>query len=251
MPGALSFPKAKPGVALLMAGGKSERMRAGGCVTHKALRTIGGRTLLEQNLDTLFSYGFTEVAVAVNQTEQDLLTAVSELQPFAASRKAVLRVLKESLPLGTIGAAGMMALHTDDLLVLNVDNVTDLDLDMFFAHHLQSKAALTVACHNEPFRIPFGQLEVSESRVLACKEKPVIPVLVSSGVYALGKRAIAAIVPDQKTQAPDLMNSLIADGEPVAYFQHNSRWIDINDEHALAAAEAEFAQPLRARFASA
>ena len=239
------------GTALLMAGGRSERMRAGGCKTHKALRTICGRSLLQHNLEMLFSFDFKEVTVAVNRAEGGLLAAIDALCPVAARAGAVLSALIEDKPLGTIGAARWMSTLAEDLLVVNVDNLTDLDLQAFFAHHLESRAALTVACHLEPFRVPFGQLEVSGSRVTGCKEKPTIPILISSGVYALNRRAMSAIAPDEKTHAPDLINSLAAGGELVSPFQHQAWWIDVNDEMALARAEAALEQRTSAMAASA
>ncbi len=226
------------GTALLMAGGRSERMRAGGCKTHKALRTICGSSLLQHNLEALFSSGFKNVTVAVNQTEESLLATIKGLCPLAARRGASLNPLIEQKPLGTIGAARPMSDLIENLLVVNVDNLTDLDLQALFTHHVESQAALTVACHLEPFRVPFGQLEVSGSRVTGCKEKPTIPILISSGIYALSRRAMSAIPPDEKIHAPDLINSLAEGGELVSFFKHDAWWIDVNDEAALARAEA-------------
>ena len=128
--------------------------------------------------------------------------------------------------------------------MINVDNVTDLDLRALFDFHLESKAALTVASHREPFRIPFGQLETAGSQVTACVEKPALPILISSGTYVLGRRAMSAIAPNGRTQAPDLMNALIRSGELVASYEHSACWIDVNDEAALARAEAALAQKM-------
>ena len=121
--------------ALVMAGGRSERMRAGGCRTHKALRTICGATLLQHNVQTLFSYGFKDVSIAVNQQENDLLSAVEELQAFTSRQACRLIAVKEDKPLGTIGAARLLKESTENLLVINVDNLTDLNLRTFFNPH--------------------------------------------------------------------------------------------------------------------
>ena len=213
--------------ALVMAGGSSERMRASGVKTHKALREVAGRTLLEHNLEYLRSHGVRDVTLAVNEAEHDLL-----------ARVAGLPLIVESKPLGTIGSARNFAEHTETLIVLYVDNLTDLDLTGFIAFHRAQDAALTVASHDEPFRIPFGQLELAATRVLAYKEKPVFPIPISSGLYVLSKRAMQAIEPEQRIHAPDLINRLIAKGEHVAAFRHKAWWIDVNDETALAMAEA-------------
>ena len=89
--------------ALIMAGGSSERMRSGGCRTHKALRTIGGTSLLEWNVNKLFFCGFTDIWIAVNEAEEELLSAIAGLEYFAAGYGATLSTVRESTPLGTIG----------------------------------------------------------------------------------------------------------------------------------------------------
>jgi NDP-sugar pyrophosphorylase family protein len=228
--------------ALIMAGGSSERMRASGCKTHKALRTIHGISLLQRNLETLFFHGFQDVSIAVNQTEEQLFSAVDALGSLAAEYHAVLRTIREQRPLGTIGAARFMTHLAENVLVVNVDNLTDLDLRAFFEFHVQNQAALTVASHLESFRIPFGQLEISGSRVIAYKEKPSFPVTISSGVYALNRRAMSAIPANEKTHAPDLINWLMQSGELVCCFHHDAWWIDVNDETALAQAEVALAR---------
>ena len=230
--------------ALIMAGGSSERMRSGGCRTHKALRTIGGTSLLEWNLKQVFFCGFRDVWIAVNEAEEELLSAIAGLQDLAGGYGGSIRTVRESTPLGTIGAARLMIERTDDLLVINVDNITDLDLRAMFDFHLESKAALTVASHHELFRIPFGQLETAGTRVTACVEKPALPILISSGSYALGRRAMSTIAPNTRTQAPDLVNALIGAGELVASYEHSAWWIDVNDEAALARAEAARAEKM-------
>ncbi len=223
-------------------------MRASGRKTHKALRDIGGKPLIEHNLRKLFFFGITDVTVAVNAAEADLRSWLAGPgKTLVAEHDAELRAFVEEEPLGTIGAARSLAQSNENVLVVNVDNLTDLDLRAFFNFHLESGAALTVAGHQEPFRIPFGQLETNGSRLTAYKEKPVFLVTISSGTYMLHTRAMSAIRPGEKTHAPDLINLLIQSGEPVACFGHNAWWIDVNDESALALAEAALARkPLAA-----
>lgn len=229
--------------ALVMAGGSSERMRGGSRKTHKALREIRGQPLIEHYLRKLFFFGITDVTVAVNTAETELRCWLAGPgTTLAVEHGAEVGILVEEQPLGTIGAAGSLAQSNENLLVVNVDNLTDLDLRAFFNFHLESGAALTVASHQEPFRIPFGQLETSGSRVTAYKEKPVFLIAISSGTYMLHRRAMSAIQPGEKMHAPDLVNLLMQSGELVACFGHDAWWIDVNDESALAVAEAALAR---------
>src|SRR5438874_6740191 len=61
-----------PVAALIMAGGRSERMRAGGTGQHKGLRTVLGVPLIERNLRALLWFGFARLFVAINEHEKEL-----------------------------------------------------------------------------------------------------------------------------------------------------------------------------------
>ena len=91
--------------ALIMAGGRSERMRATSGV-HKAQVKIAGKSLLQRNLETLLAEGFRDITVAVSVHELEIeafvLGACRALVSQAGGRISCFR---ETLPLGTIGAA--------------------------------------------------------------------------------------------------------------------------------------------------
>ena len=53
-------------VALIMAGGRSERMRATLGCQHKALVRVLGVCMLERNICKLLSFGFREIVVAIS-----------------------------------------------------------------------------------------------------------------------------------------------------------------------------------------
>ena len=228
--------------AIIMAGGRSERMRAGGCAAHKALRTVLDVPLIEWNVRTLLHFGFRSIHVAVSVDEPELIRWVAErgsrlVESMRDVSVATLTTMLENTPLGTIGAARRLPEHVADAVVVNVDNLTDLDLRAFLAAHRASGAAATVASHEQPFQVPYGRLDIEGDRVTGYAEKPVIPVQVSSGTYVLGRRAIEAIPPDARTDVPWLVESLLARGEHVAPYRHAAAWLDVNDESTLAAAE--------------
>jgi NDP-sugar pyrophosphorylase family protein len=224
--------------ALIMAGGRSQRMRTGNKATHKGLREVLSVPLIEWNLGALFAFGFQEIFVAVNTCESELITWVKERgREIIADVGGTLNLLIEHESLGTIGAAGRLPQRVRDVLIINVDNLTDLDLRALIEYHEQSHVAATVATHEEGFRIPFGSLDLKSDRVTGYHEKPVIRLPISSGTYVLNRRAMDRIVAAVRTDVPDLIGLLLSENEPVAAFRHSASWIDVNDEAALARAE--------------
>jgi mannose-1-phosphate guanylyltransferase/phosphomannomutase len=120
---------------------------------------------------------------------------------------------------------------------VNVDNLTALDLRELLQQHRESGAAATIATHEQPFPIPFGMLELRGQRVVAYREKPSVPVRISSGTCVLSRRAIDRVPDGRRFDVPALIDALLQAGEPVLGWLHRDAWIDVNDEQALAQAE--------------
>jgi mannose-1-phosphate guanylyltransferase len=224
--------------ALIMAGGKSERMRNTLGPAHKALVPILGVPLLERNLCKLLSSGIYDIVVTIAADEPEIETFVcTRGRTLASSVGASLECFMEDRPLGTIGAAGAFSDRADALLIVNVDNLTAIDLDALRQHHRQTNAALTIAVHWEDFRIPFGEVSVSGGRILQYLEKPTRRIRISSGTYVLSPKACNLLSPHCTTDVPELFDALVKSGESVAAFEHAGPWIDVNDATAVGKAE--------------
>ena len=225
-------------VALIMAGGRSERMRASSGPQHKALVRVHGLSLLERNLHTLLSHGFRDIFIAISAHEPELHAYVADCgQRLVAARGARLERLVEDVPLGTIGIARQLKARAEAILVVNVDNLTALNLRQLADHHLESRAAFTIATHVEPFQIPFGEVTLDDGLVTEYREKPVRRIRVSSGTYVLAARACELINPVGPTGVPQLFAALLARGERISAFEHAAPWVDVNDAAAIKQAE--------------
>ena len=232
--------------ALIMAGGQSARMRATFGKSHKSLIPVLGVTMLERNLCKLLSAGFRNIVVAVSEDEPEIAREVETRgQALADATGATIECFKERQQLGTIGAAREFKDRFDPLLVVNVDNLTALDLRAFVAYHQQSGAALTVATHFEPLQIPYGEVIISDGVLTRYIEKPIRQTCISSGTYVLGPKALNLIEPDRKTNVPELIDTLLERGESIGAFQHNAGWIDVNDSMAVEKAERLISEQFR------
>jgi NDP-mannose synthase len=224
--------------ALIMAGGRSERMRATLGRGHKALVCVLGVPMLERNLCQLLAAGFDDITVAISAHEPAIADYIQGRgQALGRAHGATVSSFVEHHPLGTIGVAGALRDRSEALLVVNVDNLSTLDLKALVSHHHRSGAALTIATHHEPFQIPFGEVSVCDGRMLRYLEKPVRHIPVSSGTYVLAARACALLPRDCRTDIPQLFNRLVECGESIAAFVHEAAWIDVNDAAAVARAE--------------
>lgn len=194
--------------------------------------------MLERNILTLLSHNVREIFLAVGAVEKSVLAfARGRGQKVARAGDAELKIFIEKLPLGTIGAARAIRTASDDLLVVNVDNLTSLDFSALLEHHRATKAVLTIATHIEPFQIPFGQVSIKNGEIVDYREKAILPVLLCSGTYVLSQTARLSIPSDRPLGAPELVHILLRAKHKVSAFSHSSPWIDVNDSSSVEKAE--------------
>lgn len=225
-------------IGVIQAGGLGTRMRASGVALPKPLVPVAGVPLMERALYALLGAGLREIHVVTSPAVPAVLDfARSRLAPVCAAVEAELHLFVEESPLGTIGAVAQLG-TPGGALVINGDNLCDLDLAAFVEDHRTSGAALTVSTHLEPFRIPFAEVVVEGRQIVAYREKPELPVRVSSAVYALGPAALEAMVPGEPLGAPTLVQRLLQAGAAVHSHAHEAHWVDVNDATALERAEA-------------
>ncbi|RWO98917.1 MAG: hypothetical protein EOQ98_14740 [Mesorhizobium sp.] len=227
---------------LIMAGGRGERMARSGVVGRKPLVEVGGVSLLERNIWMMARGGCRRIFIAL--TRADAAREADRIADFAARAAGIgvaLAPLIEEVPQGNFGAATMLSGDAGDVLVVYADNLTTLDLAALAAAHRASGAAMTLAAHDEPFRMPYGALEVDAhdpDLLTAYREKPVYPILVGSGLAVVTAAALSSLPQGTPLGLVDAANLLIAGGAVVRLYRHQASWIDVNDAAKLAAAEA-------------
>ena len=226
-------------IALVMAGGRGQRMRSSGHPVPKPLVRVAGVPLLERNLYPILRAGLTEIVVSV-PTDLPAIGAFvrGRVSALAVAAGARVEVLEEGRPLGNIGCAGLLRDRAPTALVVYADNLTSLDLRAVLDHHLTSDASLTLATHLEPFRLPYGELTSEDGRVVDYREKPEHRMLVCSAVSVLGRAALDAAAREAPLGLVDLFHVLRRSGEEVAEFRHDAPWVDVNDASALPRADA-------------
>src|SRR5262249_36064159 len=138
------------------------RMRVSRGAQHKALVPILGVPMLERNVVWLLARGFRNLHIAISESERTLRDFVeTRCEALTRSFGARLNVIIEESPLGTIGACRICPVD-GDLVVVNVDNLTSLNLKDMLESHRRNEAAMTIATHQHTFRMPFGQVRLED-----------------------------------------------------------------------------------------
>lgn len=209
--------------AVLMAGGKGERLRPLTEKTPKPLLEVGGKCIIDHNVDRLISYGVQHINVTVNYLGEQLE------EHFAAPRSGVqVRTFREPKFLGTIGSIKFVdTFYNDNILVMNSDLFTNIDYEDFFLHFQMHDAEMSVAAIPYNISIELGILDLDGRNIKGLIEKPKYNYYANAGIYLIKKRALTEIPENTFFHATHLVEKLITQGKKVIRYPLNGTWIDI------------------------
>jgi NDP-sugar pyrophosphorylase family protein len=226
--------------AVILAGGKGQRLRPYTTVLPKPLMPIGDMPILEVVLRQLAHAGVTRVTMAVGHLAE-LLQAF-----FGDGRRFGLQIdySFEERPLGTVGPLTLIPSLREEreFIVMNGDVLTTLAPADLVRRHRESGAAVTIATYRRQVRIDFGVIETDDDGFLdGYVEKPSFDYRVSMGIYCFDTSVLDLLEPGAYRDFPDLIKSLIAQGRKVASYPFDGYWLDIGrpDDYATAIDEFE------------
>lgn len=209
--------------AVLMAGGKGERLRPLTEKTPKPLLKVGEKCIIDHNVDRLMAYGINHVNVTVNYLGEQLE------EHYAEPKNGVqVRTFREPKFLGTIGSIKFVdTFYNDTILVMNSDLFTNIDYEDFFLHFKAHNAEMSVASVPYDVSIPYGILDLEGRNIKGLLEKPKYNYYVNAGIYLIQKSVLSEIPENEFFNATDLIVKLIAKGKSVIRYPLDGVWVDI------------------------
>jgi dTDP-glucose pyrophosphorylase len=210
--------------AVLMAGGRGERLRPLTDTTPKPLLKLGNKAIIEYNIDNLSKHGVEQVYVSVKYLAEQIESYLGD----GGKYNLHIDYLREEKPLGTLGSVSLVdKFHSEAILVMNSDLFTNLNLEEFYNHFIASEASMAIATFPYVVSVPYGVLDTVDSDVVSFLEKPTYTYQASAGIYLI-KKDVLHLVPDNTFfNATDLMEKLISSGMKISYFPIVGYWIDI------------------------
>lgn len=209
--------------AVLMAGGKGERLRPLTEKTPKPLLPLGDKPIVDYIVEHIASFGIKNISVTTNylheQIEEHFEKPVGDV---------MVRTVLEPRFLGTIGSILFVEeFHNDTVLLMNSDAITDLDLEKFYLHFKEHGADMSIAAIPYDISVPYGIFELDGRNVKGVLEKPTYNYYANSGIYLIKRECLDLIPKDTFFNATDFMEMLISKGHKVIRYPLNGTWLDI------------------------
>ena len=222
----------KPLEAIILAGGKAERLGEAARDRPKPLVLVAGKPLIAYQIARLRQAGVERVIVscAAGTGERFL----RELEGCGVEIVPV----EEPEPLGRGGGIRFAARECESggpVFAQNGDELLDIDLAAFFEAHESAGALATIAV--APLVSPFGLVELGEDGFVTgfTEEAPRLPNWVNVGLYVLEQGALERF-PErgdhERTTFPELARE-----HRLYAFCHQGIWLTVNTPKQLRLAE--------------
>ncbi|MCX2680680.1 nucleotidyltransferase family protein [Galbibacter sp. EGI 63066] len=210
--------------AVVMAGGKGQRLRPLTDSTPKPLLKVGDKPIMEHNLNRLAKYGIDDFWISVKYLGEQIESYFGN----GKDRNSKIHYVWEDEPLGTIGAVSKIKDFAHEyVLVTNSDLLTNLDYEDFFLDFVDQDADFSVVTIPYNVNIPYAVLETSNGHIMNFKEKPTYTYYSNGGIYLMKKSILNLLPKDSFYNATDLMEKLIKENYKVISYPLAGYWLDI------------------------
>ncbi len=225
--------------ALILSGGRGERLRPLTDNLPKPMVPVGGKPILQRQAEWLVEAGVTDIVFLAGYCWQAIRDHFQDGE--ANGFRAHYRI--EDSPLGRGGAIrqGMLDLPYGEgpLIVTNGDIVTDLPLSDLLVGYNQATSAnpdhmatITVV----PFRSPYGIVDLNDSDgVTGFREKVELPFWINAGIYVM-RRDIEPLLPALGDHEVETFPALAEQGR-LSALRYRGYWTSVDSFKDLREAE--------------
>jgi NDP-sugar pyrophosphorylase family protein len=217
-----------------MAGGRGQRLQPLTDTIPKPLLPVGGKAIMEHNLDRLTMFGIDDFWVSVKYLGEK----IKQYFGTGIEKNINIEYVWESEPLGTIGAVSQIENFIHDyVLVTNSDLLTNVDYEQLFLDFIKQDADLAILTIPYQVSIPYAVLETNDGKVKSFKEKPTYTYYSNGGIYLMKKEMLKYIPKDSVFNATDLMEELIRNDLKVMSYPFIGYWLDVGKHEDLEKAQ--------------
>lgn len=217
--------------AIILAGGKAERLGDAAGGRPKALVEVAGKPLAAYQVARLARAGVERVIVSCARDQGPLFEQeLAGLGPEIVTAEEPERLGRG----GGIKFAARLRRSTGDIYALNGDELVDVDFVALLAEHRRTGALATIAVAQP--KSQFGVVEIDDEGVVqGFREGGQVPYWVNCGNYVLSEEAVLRF-PDKGDHESSTFPELVAEGRLRAH-RHEGLWLTVNTPKELRAAD--------------
>lgn len=222
--------------AMLLAAGLGTRLKPFTDHHPKALAIVGGKTLLQRNVEYLIGNGVTDIIINVHHFSDQIIAALSGYNNFGIN----IQVSDESEEVletggGLLKARGFFK-DNSPFILMNVDILTDLNIRSMILQHISSKSLATLAVTNrktsryllfDSDRQLCGWKNVKTGEQKISRESTDVEALAFSGIHIISPEIFPMVSLSGKFSMIELYLALAKTESIHAYDHTGSKFMDV------------------------
>lgn len=224
--------------AIILAGGKGERLRPLTLDRPKPMVELLGRPILDYEIEWLKKAGVKNIVIACSYKKE----VIKDHFKDGSHLDLNIQYSEEDTPLGSAGAVNQAMSYLppswENSIVMNGDNIIDLDWLKLGDKHLKKDADVTLVMTQ--LKSPYGIVEFNDSEeITGFKEKPMLPHWINAGIYVFSKNVLK-LLPEVGSLEFDVFPKLKQ--EKFIAYKNPGYWRGVDTVKDLTEAEKEFKQ---------
>lgn len=217
-------PAGRSNKVVLMAGGLGTRLSPLTDSIPKPMLHVGTKPILETIIENFAKYGYRDVVLSVSYKSHVIEEHFGDGEAFGVK----ISYVHETKRMGTAGALSLMRDQlSEPFFVMNADLLTNVNFEHLHDYHESHNAMATMAVREYDFQVPYGVVNISDSKIISIEEKPTQKFYVSGGIYMLNPESLELIPNDQFFDMPSLFDTMISKGANALSFPIREYWLDI------------------------
>lgn len=217
-------PTIKKEKVVLMVGGLGTRLRPLTENIPKSMLNVGNKPILETIILNFKKYGYVNIILSVNYKAEVIKDYFGDGKDFGVK----IEYINENKRMGTAGALTLMKnILTDNFFVMNGDLLTNLDFSQMMDFHSQNDSIATMGLREYTFQVPYGVVNINDSKIIGIDEKPIHNFFVNGGIYVLSKKVLEYIPDDTFFDMPTLFETIVNNKLVALSYIIKDYWLDI------------------------
>lgn len=217
-------PKNKTNKVVLMVGGLGTRLRPLTETTPKPMLKVGNKPILQTIVEKFAEYGYTNIIMCVNYQSDIIQNYFKDGKEFGVNIEYVF----EKQRMGTAGALSLLKEKPNEpFFVMNGDLLTNVNFEHLHNYHIATNSIATMCVREYDFQVPYGVVNIKDSKIVSIEEKPIHKFFVSAGIYMLSQKVLDYIPQNEFYDMPTLFEKLISLNKNTVSFPLREYWLDI------------------------
>lgn len=217
-------PQEKTNKVILMVGGLGTRLRPLTENTPKPMLKVGNKPILQTIVEKFAEYGYIHIVMCVNYKSQIIQDYFKDGSDFGVKIEYIL----EEQRMGTAGALSLLKNKPNEpFFVMNGDLLTNVNFEHLHNYHIATNSMATMCVREYDFQVPYGVVNIKDSKIVSIEEKPIHKFFVSAGIYMLSSEVLNYIPKNEFFDMPTLFEKLISLNKNTVSFPLREYWLDI------------------------